>query len=227
MPFYITAADFNLRDAAGRQALGSILAQLPEKPALVVIDTLARAMMGGDENSAQDVGAFNNAVQALIASTGACVLILHHTGKDKTRGPRGSSALQGAIDTEIEIDGRVLVPTKQRDMETGQPIGYALLPLVVGIDDDGDMLTSCVVQPHTAAFQDEARPTGNAKTGWDDLCAASPANEPMTVADGQRSYQGFLGEDRLHKHFYDIRGLLLIAKRIQIDHEGLITRVTQ
>src|SRR3546814_1418550 len=58
----------------------------------------------GDENSAQDVGAFNAAVASLQEATGACVVVVHHSGKNKAAGARGSSALLGAIDTEIEID---------------------------------------------------------------------------------------------------------------------------
>jgi len=221
VPFYITEADFNLRELTGRQALGTVIAALPAKPALIVIDTLARAMMGGDENSAQDVGAFNNAVQALIESTGACVLILHHTGKDKTRGPRGSSALQGAIDTEIEIDGRILIPTKQRDLELSQPIGYRLATIVVGVDDDGDALTSCVVESQKAAFPGSVPLTGNAPAGWDALSST----EPITAGEWQEAGQGFLGGNNLRKHFYNIHSRLRNAKQIQMDNEGLITRV--
>jgi len=225
VPFYITAADFNLRELTGRQALGGIIAALPAKPALIVIDTLARAMMGGDENSAQDVGAFNNAVQALIDSTGACVLILHHTGKDKTRGPRGSSALQGAIDTEIEIDGRILIPTKQRDLELSQPIGYKLVTVAVGMDDDGDILTSCVVEQQQAVFQDTVQLSGNSKSGWDTLCMLRPTNEPVTLHEWQEACKEFLGPTNLRKRFHDIRIRLLSAKLIQTDDDGLITRV--
>jgi hypothetical protein len=147
VPLYVESAAFNLRELAGRAALGAVLATLPEKPVLVVIDTLARALMGGDENSAQDVGSFNTAVAALIANTGACVMIVHHSGKDKSKGARGSSALQGAIDTEIEVDSGQVIPRKQRDVELLPPIGFKLRPVLVGVDSDGDELTSCVVEP--------------------------------------------------------------------------------
>ncbi|HEX7041243.1 MAG TPA: AAA family ATPase, partial [Trueperaceae bacterium] len=96
VPLYVVGADYNLREKAGRQALAADLGQLPEKPVLVVIDTLARAMKGGDENSAQDMGALNDAVSALIQATGACVMLVHHSGKNKASGARGSSALLGA-----------------------------------------------------------------------------------------------------------------------------------
>lgn len=225
VPFYVTSADFNLREPAGRQALRDELAKLPAKPSLVVIDTFARALMGGDENSAQDVGAFNSAVGALIEATGACVLILHHTGKDRTRGPRGSSALQGAIDTEIEIDGRVLVPTKQRDIESGQPIGYRLVPLVVGMDDDADPITSCIVTAQEAtATPPSVRLKGNAKLGWDLLCTLRPTNAPIKTAEWQEACKEFLGEKGLRQRFYDVRTRLVSARLIEVDGNGMITR---
>jgi hypothetical protein len=146
----------NLRETAGRQELGQIIAELPEKPAMIVIDTFARAMMGGDENSAQDVGAFNNAVEALIESTGACVAVIHHSGKNKAAGARGSSALRGAIDTELEVDAKQIISHKQRDGENPLALGFKLVPVQLGLDADNEMLTSCVVEP--AALSVSSRP---------------------------------------------------------------------
>jgi hypothetical protein len=143
---YVANAAMNLRETAGRNELGAVLAELPEKPVLIVIDTFARALMGGDENSAQDVGAFNNAIEALIESTGACVMIIHHSGKNKSAGARGSSALLGAIDTEIEVDNKQIISRKQRDGENPMPIGFMLKPVSIGMDSDNELMTSCVVE---------------------------------------------------------------------------------
>lgn len=145
-PLYIQAADFNLRELGGREALGLLIAQLPEKPALIIIDTLARALRGGDENSAQDVGALNGAVAALIGNTGATVMLVHHTGKAAWKGARGSSALLGAIDTELLVDEGQIRTTKQRDIEMAPPVRFALVVRNVGTDSDGDPITSCTVE---------------------------------------------------------------------------------
>jgi hypothetical protein len=143
---YVANASMNLRETAGRQELGRVLAELPEKPVLIVIDTFARALMGGDENSAQDVGAFNNAVEMLIEETGACVMIIHHSGKNKAAGARGSSALLGAIDTEIEVDNKQIISRKQREGENPLPIGFTLKQMQLGMDSDNEIITSCVVE---------------------------------------------------------------------------------
>ncbi len=146
LPLYFHAANFNLRDQSGRKALGELIRTLPQTPTLIVIDTLARAMQGGDENSAQDMGLFNAAVQALIESTKACVLVIHHSGKNTDNGARGSSSLLGAIDTEIRIDDHQIEPTKQRDQEIIPPIGFELHAVEVGRDEDGDPIMSCWVE---------------------------------------------------------------------------------
>lgn len=72
-------------------------------PALVVIDTAARMMVGLDENNAKDAGLFVAAVEMIQRELGCAILIIHHTGKDVGRGARGSNALLGAVDAAVEV----------------------------------------------------------------------------------------------------------------------------
>lgn len=94
-------------------------------PDLIVIDTLARATVGVEENSSKDMGEVVHQLDRIKDATGACVLVLHHTGKDTARGTRGSSALTGAIDTGVEVRGdtraMTLVVTHQKDGDVGEP----------------------------------------------------------------------------------------------------------
>lgn len=87
----------------------SDLNSLPSLPALVVIDTMARCMLGGDENSAMAVGEFIAGVDRIRRDTGASVLVIHHTTKKAEGGKgfieRGSSALRGAADTMMYVTG--------------------------------------------------------------------------------------------------------------------------
>jgi RecA-family ATPase len=71
---------------------------------LVIIDTLARSMAGMDENSAQDMGKVVAGLGYLKAQTNCGILVLHHSGVEGTR-PRGSTALFGAADTLMRVDG--------------------------------------------------------------------------------------------------------------------------
>lgn len=128
-----------------------VKARLPDAPHLIVIDTLSRVMAGGDENSAADMTALIRNIDAIRAATGATTLLVHHTGKDAARGARGHSSLRAATDTEIEIaneDGaRAAIVTKQRDHNGGETFAFDLKSVSLGHDQDGDEVTSCVVEP--------------------------------------------------------------------------------
>lgn len=122
---------------------------LIEPPALIVVDTFARAMGTGDENSAADMARFLMSVDAIRRATGAHIMLVHHTGKDGTKGARGSSALRAAVDTEIALtrsgDVATARATKQRDMISGSTFSYVLRGVSLGHDQDGDEVTSAVI----------------------------------------------------------------------------------
>jgi hypothetical protein len=69
----------------------------------VVLDTLSRAMAGGNENAPDDMGALVTNGTRIQQETGAMVCWVHHSGKDQARGARGHSLLRAATDTEIEV----------------------------------------------------------------------------------------------------------------------------
>ena len=95
--------------------------------------------------------------------TGAHVLLVHHTGKDTERGARGHSSLRAAVDTEIEIsrsgNESVVKTKKQRDLEGDGRPAFTLETVVLGIDDDGDEVTSCCVR---YAATSSGKPAGSA-----------------------------------------------------------------
>jgi len=82
----------------------------------VCIDTLAQCTLGMDENSTMGMSLVIDALNRITAATdNGSVHAVHHTGKDPTKGMRGSSALLGAADYTIEVSGdadaiRVTVP---------------------------------------------------------------------------------------------------------------------
>ena len=159
-----TALDLCM-DVSDAMALGRLLqegAATWGPPALVVIDTLARSMGGGDENSGPDMGRLIDHLGVLQEMTGAHVLLVHHTGKDTERGARGHSSLRAAVDTEIEIsrsgDESVVKTKKQRDLEGDGRLAFTLETVVLGTDDDGDEVTSCCVR---YAATSSAKPSGN------------------------------------------------------------------
>lgn len=112
---------------------------------MVVVDTLARAMGGGDENSGADMGVLLKNCDRVRESTGATFHLIHHSGKDKAKGARGWSGLRGHIDTEIEVAPGRMEVTKQRDMEKGKAFGFALAGAEIGKRTDGRAVTACTV----------------------------------------------------------------------------------
>lgn len=71
------------------------------QPVLIVIDTQSRVTTGLEENSNSDMTIYTDAVSALRQATGACVLTVHHTGRNG-QDARGASAIDGAQDTELK-----------------------------------------------------------------------------------------------------------------------------
>lgn len=149
---YILSAPIDLCTADDARYLADVIkVDFYRKPALIVVDTLARAMGNGDENTAKDMGQFIRSIDYLREETGAHVMVVHHSGKDASKGARGSGSLRAAADTEIEltrVDGIIMAETrKQRDMTCDAVFAYSLKSVFIGMDDDGEKVTSAVVQP--------------------------------------------------------------------------------
>jgi hypothetical protein len=122
----------------------------------VIVDTQARATVGLDENSAEEMGTYVAAVTALKEVTGGCVMSVHHTTKAGIS-TRGSGALDGAQDTRLlmeskpgTLDGRLSVK-KQKDLEEAEPIELHFGKVDVGQDVDGEPIDSLVLLPASGA----------------------------------------------------------------------------
>jgi hypothetical protein len=130
----------------------------------VVIDMLLVASAGANENSSEDMGKVFQNLARLEHEIGCNVLVLHHTGKDDTRGARGWSGMRGRIDTELELSsessgyGKIMV-TKQRDMEIIKyPLPFSVISHHVATDAEGQPITGAV-----AVFDD-----GSPAASWND-----------------------------------------------------------
>ena len=123
---------------------------------IVVMDTLAQVMAGGNENSGEDMGKVLAYCREITRVTGAMVILIHHSGKDESRGARGWSGLRAAADFEFEIiradDDRVATVTKMKGGADGGEYGFRLLTIKVAEDEDGDDETTCVLE-----FTDSSR----------------------------------------------------------------------
>ena len=181
-PFYISTEQVSLLEPGHSQRLADTVARIGEVAGmpvkLVIFDTLARAMAGGDENSGEDMTATIGTIDAVRAATGAHVCVVHHCGKDEARGARGHSSLRAAVDTEIEVtrpDGETISTarvTKQRDLQIGEPMPFSLEVVTLGTDRRGKPVTSCVVKHEDVIMAAEKGKAGRKQTHYPDeiLC---------------------------------------------------------
>ncbi len=148
---WLMTAPINL-GREGKQLIRDIRSQLAgaPTPVLVVLDTLNRSL-GGSESSDEDMSAYIQAADALREDFGCTVAIVHHCGKDSTR-PRGHTSLTGAADAQLSVRrdgaGNIIVAVEyMKDGPTDGTILSRLEVVEVGIDEDGEPVTACVVLP--------------------------------------------------------------------------------
>lgn len=180
------------------------LSSLPCK--LVVIDTMARAMAGGNENAGEDMTAAVASIDAVRAATGAHVTMIHHCGKDDTKGARGHSSLRAAVDTEIEIfrpEGErvsTVRVTKQRDLECREPMPFSLWVVELGTNRRGKAITSCVVKHEDEMMASTPKKAGRAaKCTPEDMLRFLPA-ESVTEWQRKVKEETGLGESQFYQH---------------------------
>ena len=131
------------------------LAAVVPAGAVVVLDTLNRAAPTADENSSRDMGEILEAAKRLQSTTGGLVVLVHHTGKNAAAGLRGHSSLFAAMDAAIEVsregDGREWRVAKSKDGQDGEAHPFKLAVEVLGAEETGEAITSCVVMRDTSA----------------------------------------------------------------------------
>jgi len=154
VPVYVIRGSIDLCNSDGDlRLLIQHLRDLPAPLRLIVVDTVSRALAGGNENSPDHMGALVRRCDKLRESTRAHVMLVHHTGKDTSQGARGHSSLRAAVDTEIEMtwdkagQSGLATVTKQRDSRTEGKFAFRLEDVDVDLRDDGALVTSCVVVP--------------------------------------------------------------------------------
>jgi putative DNA primase/helicase len=167
---------FDLRNPDDLGELAEAVSASGNAGGLLVVDTLNRAAPGMDENSSMDMGLLIEAAKTLQSRLGGLVLLVHHSGKDQTKGLRGHSSLHAALDAAIEVtrmdDRRDWRIAKAKDGNDGEAHPFKLVVVEIGQDDDGEPVTSCVVEPDSAPSELRRLlppKSGNQRIAWDAL----------------------------------------------------------
>ena len=146
VPFHLMASAITL--VTDHKALIASINLEDPAPAIVVIDTLNRSL-AGSESSDEDMSDYVKAADAIRDAFNCLVIVVHHCGHEGTR-PRGHSSLLGALDCSLAIKRDVkgdIVATVElmKDGLEGDDWASRLRIVTVGLDDEGDGVTSCVI----------------------------------------------------------------------------------
>ena len=155
---------FDIRSRKDRDDLVLAAKAAGYKSGILVIDTLNRAAPGMDENDSASMGAVIAGAKALQEALGGLVLLVHHSGKDASKGPRGHSSLSAAVDVAIEVcrdgDRREWKIALAKDGPDAAGHGFRLEVVEIGTDpEDGEPITSCVVVPDESSDAGNGKPT--------------------------------------------------------------------
>lgn len=166
---------------------------------VIFIDTLNRSAPEADENSSQDMGQIIEGAKELQARTDGLVVVIHHTGKEASRGLRGHSSLVASLDASIEVTRkggqRGWQLTKSKEGVDGDPHSFSLEVVNLGFDEDGDALTSCAVAPSTPLSAPQKPITGGGEQVLDAFKAALAAAGTFVVQ-----------KEAWRREFYKLRG---------------------
>ena len=226
---YVIRAAINLRSSAEDfDLLVASIKDLVEKTGvqfeLVQIDTLARAFGGGNENNSEDMGAFIHNAGRIQRMLNCAMMVLHHSGKDATKGLRGHSSLLGAVDTQLELlkidstpnpsgpiaGSGILTISKQKDGQDGVKIGFEMVKVEIQASQLGlaDAQISLAVRASDEALQQEMQQQavqregkprklyGNQLVAFESIHDAIKKNGHMTNVGDERHKTVMLSEWR-------------------------------
>lgn len=186
LPFAVVPVAINLLDPNADRArlvatIQAAVEHLGVPVKLVVIDTLSRALAGGNENAPDDMGALVASADYIRQTCRAHLCFIHHSGKDQAQGARGHSLLRAATDTEIEISRAdtaspsVARVTKQRELEIEGQFVFKLRTVELGTNRRGKPVTSCVVEP----LSDGEAPAAPVRVSGGTKAALSALNQAL------------------------------------------------
>ncbi|MCC8942002.1 AAA family ATPase [Bradyrhizobium sp. Arg68] len=197
IPFFLSA-DRIVLPQDGAAVVRSIRDEFPDvRPGIVVLDTLNRSI-SGSENDPDDMGQYVRAADLIRETFDCVVIVIHHCGVEGVR-PRGHTSLTGAADAQIavkrdETDNIVVTVEYMKDGPNGDVIVSTLEQVVVGRDDDGDDITSCIIHPSDGdgSQQPRAKVTGQATVALRILtdcigCQGEAAPATLDLPSGTRT----------------------------------------
>ena len=230
---YIIRAQLNLRSSPEDfaeliNAINALIAEIDEPLEIIILDTLMRMSGGGfNENSSEDMGAFITQAGKLQEIYECALMVIHHSGKDVTKGLRGHSSLLGAVDTELEIQRQdsvinsgdsavignaILTVSKQKDGADSIQIGIEVISVEIGMSDLGfESITSLAIRQNQDIVSNNSKGSknnsgsgGNQRIEMDSLMKVIKAKASYREVDGTSRYGVSLDDWR--DEFWSMKG---------------------
>lgn len=159
---------------------------------LVVVDTVSRALAGAGENGADEMGAFVAVCDAIRIHIDGAVLGIHHSGKDKEKGMRGSSVLLGACDGTIRIEKQGEIVTlkteKQKDAEEAEPIYMRMKKVEWALGLEEEQSTLVPFRSEAPAQDNETLSTEQIAQVFGIIADAWSNRQPLSLAGITRAH---------------------------------------
>ena len=243
-PVFFSTMPAALLDMENLAAVMRAIDDTGHQPALVILDTLARNYGPGDENSTSDMTAFVAACDQIRMAYGCTVMVVHHTGHGEQGRSRGSSVLQGAIDTAFKVSrdesGVITVENaKMKDAQPPEPFAFKFRTVELGFDnDDGTEATSAVLWPCDMPSRPTAGPKGkNPAIALQMLRKRIQHQRQVLEASGQDPDKARVSVDDWRsdcldagiakRSFYNARDALISANQIAVELGGFVKEVQQ
>jgi AAA domain len=209
--------------------IASIRTQLPAgvKPVAVALDTLNRSL-NGSESKDEDMAAYVRAADAIRAAFDCVVVIVHHCGVNSER-PRGHTSLTGAADVQIAtkrdlVDNIVATVEWAKDGLIGLEIVSRLVVVDLGVDEDGEAITSCVIEEvkDGAAKTAAKKPKGQRSEEVDKVSRAL-VEAYERLADAIDKVPGFDGKPVKKVEIKTLRDAVKSRGFLEINDDGNLT----
>jgi hypothetical protein len=188
--------------------------RLGQKVGLLIIDTYNKGIAagGGDEDKAKDQNRVAANLRNVHQQIDVHIGLVGHTGKDETRGARGSNAHLGDVDVMVQISGDGPIKTAKVRKANDQPerdiATFQLVPFALGKDEDGDPIDVAIVEiasePSGAIKKKHIKLTTFEQAGLRELnecvadCAEPPPNDEH-VPPGSKGVSLIVWRERLRK----------------------------
>lgn len=245
LPLGVIAATPNFRSVEDVKAVAATVNAFGQVD-VIIVDTLAQVTPGADENTGKDMGLALKHCDELKRLTNAGVGLIHHAGKDASKGARGWSGLKAPLDAEFSVSKddngkRKLWVEKMKDGRDGFGWGFSLLTVPYGVDDDGEDLNSCIVTYEGNTEKVKVKPRTDRRLGknqqslsdlfqtlgegapvlYDRLVDAALALKPPAGKD-RRDRRKYLVQDTLDAmidsgHFSYDRGTRTLSMSLSVD----------